>query len=275
YILPNGNYKGGSLIILPSINSDLTSLNNLLNPFNISYETLGVTNETIDLASISHVLVDDLNVIDEIFIPYPLNVSKENDAYNSIANRFVYSENRYDNGSLIIACNNIEMFLNSPYIYSNSVYNELLLASDFGDNFDLLENIYTNSIGFGLSFEYNLSSTEIKENENLVLRIDANNYFKPLTNWNFYLSFELEEVKFLEYSTYTDFENGTYEFSFRPIDLDIKPGKYYLAIRSSSNKNEWEIHILARVSWGPIIVELSILVCIVFLLTYRKKKPKT
>jgi hypothetical protein len=274
YILPNGNYKGGSLIILPSTNSDLTSLNNLLNPFNISYETLSIVNETIDLASISHILVDDTNVIDEIFIPHPLNVSKENDAYNSIANRFVYSENRYDNGSLIIACNNIEMFLSSPYIYSNSVYNELLLASDFGDNFDLLENIYTNSIGFGLSFEYNLSSTEIKENENLVLRINANNYFKPLTNWDFYISFELEDVKFLEYSTYTDFENGTYEFSFRPIDLGIKPGKYYLAIRSSSNKNEWEIHILARVSWGPIIVELSILVCIVFLLTYRKKKPK-
>ena len=275
YILPNGDYQGGSLIILPSTNSDLNSLNNLLNPLNISYETIGTVNESIDLSSISHILVDDPNEIGEVFIPYPLNISKEDDSHNSIANRFVFSENRYNNGSLVIACNNIEMFFSSPYIYTSSIYNELLLASNFGDNFNLLENIYTTSLALGLSFEYNLSSTEIKENENLVLRIDANNYFKPLTNWDFYLSFEMEDTKFQKYETYTDFGNGTYLFSFRPIDLDIKPGKYYLVIRSSANKNEWEIHILARVSWGPIIVELSIIVCIVFLLTYRKKKSKT
>jgi len=275
YLLPDGNYQGGSLILLPSPNSDFNSLNNLLSPFNISYETTSTTNETINLTSISHLLVDEPNEVGEIYIPYPLNVTKENDTYNSIVNRFVFSENRYDNGSLIIACNNIEMFLSSSYIYSNSKYNELLLTSSFGDNFNLLENIYTASLAFGLNFEYNLSSTEIKENENLVLRIDANNFFKPVSNWEFYLSFELEDVKFLQYETYTDFGNGTYEFSFKPIDQNIKPGKYYLVIRSSASKYEWEIHILARVSWGPIIVELSLVVCIVFLLTYRKKKPKT
>jgi len=72
-----------------------------------------------------------------------------------------------------------------------------------------------------------------------------------------------------------DYENGTHLLIFNPANFSISPGKYTLAVRSSAGTYYWTIRIIAKVSWGPIVVEISLVLCIVYLLIIRKKRPKS
>ena len=274
YITKDGFYSGGAVILLPSITSDFLFLNSSLNPLNISYAPLGITSEVVDVSSQSHLLLTSPNIINNLFIPNPLNVTKSDDLENTIVDRLVFTDQRDDNGSLIISANSVEMFLSSPYLYSDVTtdYEENLQALEFGDNREFLENILASTIVDEIEFEYYLNTDETKINNLLTVRIKAKNYYKPLSGLTFYLSIETKTDTIFQYSTYEDYHNGEYLFSFIPKEHSIPPGEYRLAIRSPFGKTSWAIHLLARVSLGPIIVELSVVACIALLIVTKRKQ---
>ncbi len=276
YIMKDGLYTGGAVILFPSIASDLNLLNSSLEDLNISYALSGISDEILDLSLHSHSLLTTPNIVNNLFIPNPLNISKIGDTENTIVDRLAFSDQRDDNGSLIIAANSIDMFQCSPYLYSDITtdYEENLQSLEFGDNQELLENIYASSIVNDIEFEYHLSSDEIKINKALNVSIKARNYYKPLSGISFYLSIQTETETIFRYSIYEDYRNGNYLFSFIPKDHSVQPGEYRLAIRSPFGKSSWAIHLLARVSLGPIIVELSVIACIALLIVTKRKSVK-
>ncbi|MHA2309001.1 MAG: hypothetical protein ACXABJ_06970, partial [Candidatus Heimdallarchaeaceae archaeon] len=183
---------------------------------------------------------------------------------------------RSSNGSLIIAANTIDMFISSPYLYSDITtnYEENMQALYFGNNQELLENILSSTVVDEIEIEYVLNAKEIKTNKLLTVDIRADNFYKPLSGLNFYLSIQTESDTIFQYTTYDDYQNGSYSFSFIPKNFNVLPGKYRLAIRSPFGKISWSIHILAIVSWGPIIVEVSVVACIAVLIVIRRKPIK-
>jgi len=278
YIYPEEDYSGGAIVIFPSKESDIDSLNSLLKALNITYSQTGVINETVNLSSDFRLLTSNPNSLQEIFIPSPFNVIKTNDSDSTIFDRFVYSDNRSNNGSLVVAVNDLSMFLNSPYLYDNLQmdYKVLNSALNFGDNQELLHNIMGTAVVSNLEFAYNISSLEVVKGEDTIeVTISAANNYKPLTNWDFYLTVENGDVIVVRNYDKIDYGNGTYLIIFDPSLYSISPGEHTLAIRSSYGTHSWRIHILAKVSWGPIVVEISLAVCVVYLLITRKKRVKS
>ena len=276
YILPHGNYGGGALIILPSTQSDLLMLNSLLAPLNISYVSLADENKTLDLSGYNNVLTTEPNQISNIFIPSPFNISSTNETFLSFENSFVYANFRVDNGSLLIAANNIDMFQNSPYLYSSSTskYNELTLSSCFGDNIEYLENLLYASSVRSLLIDYDISTFETEYKDDIVVRVNIYNHYKALEDWDFYLSLDRKgEIQYRIYG-FQDYSNGTYSISFSPADYEVVPGEYVLRVRSFSGTRSWTIDILAKVSWGPIMVGFSLVVSVVFLIFYKQVRIK-
>ena len=276
YVDQGGEYNGGAVVLLPSIKSDLSLINSLSNQYNISYSLTGLSNEILDVSSFDHAILNYPNVIYDLYIPNPLNVTKSSDAANSIASRFALSDMRDDDGSLLIAANSIEMFMSSPYLYSDFTtnYEENMQSLHFGNNQVLLENIICAAIVDEINIEYSRNSEEIKVNNLLTVEVTAHNTFKPLTGIKFYLSLQTESETVFQFSTYTDYQNGSYSFSLKPIEHNIPPGQYRLVIRSPFDKAGWALHILARISWGPIIVELSVVACIALLIVTKRKPIK-
>jgi hypothetical protein len=168
------------------------------------------------------------------------------------------------------------MFISSPYLYSDITtnYEENMQALYFGNNQELLENILSSTVVDEIEIEYVLNAKEIKTNKLLTVDIRADNFYKPLSGLNFYLSIQTESDTIFQYTTYDDYQNGSYSFSFIPKNFNVLPGKYRLAIRSPFGKISWSIHILAIVSWGPIIVEVSVVACIAVLIVIRRKPIK-
>ncbi|MHA1668806.1 MAG: S8 family peptidase [Candidatus Heimdallarchaeaceae archaeon] len=277
YLSPKGKYHGGTILVFPSHESNLQEINSILISHNISYSTTAMDNMTINLISENHFLARDPYTIGKIYIPHPFNVSKLDDAFNSVQNLLVYSDNRNINGSLVIACNNIDMFLLTPYLYLSSLadYSEEALTLKFGENRELLDNILSAATVSKLTFNFTLSSKELPMKKNSFIKIYAENKYKPLTNWKFYLTLEAQNNIFVEYTNYKDYRNGTYLFSFSPSSLNIPAGEYTLSIRSASGTYSWQIHVLASISLGPILVTFSLVVCVVYLVSMRKEKLRT
>ena len=278
YIYPGGDYSGGAIVIFPSKESDIGCLNSLLDALNITYSQTGLINETINLSPDSHLLTSNPNSLQEIFIPSPFDVMKTNDSDSTIFDRFVYFDYRSNNGSLVVAVNDLSMFLNSPYLYDDLQmdYKVLNSALNFGDNQELLHNIMSAAVVTNLEFAYNISSLEVVKGEDTIkVTINAANNYKPLTNWDFYLTVENRDVIVVRNYDKIDYGNGTYLIIFDPSLYSISPGEHTLAIRSSFGTHSWKIHILAKVSWGPIVVEISLIVCVVYLLITRKKRVKS
>ena len=276
YLLPNGNYGAGALLILPSTQSDLLALNNLLTPLNISYLPLLEDNKSLDFSSYYNILSTEPNIISDIFIPYPFNITSTNETYLSLDNSFVYANLRLDNGSLLIAANNIDMFLNSPYLYSSetSKFDELMLSANFGSNRDILENLLFATSVRSLLIEYDINTLETEYKDNVLITINIYNQYKTIQDWNFYMSLDKKSDIIYRFYDFEDFSNGTYLISFNPFDYSVTPGEYILRVRSFSGTKSWTINILAKVSWGPIIVELSLVVSVVFLIFYRQVRLK-
>ncbi len=278
YIYPGGEYQGGTLIILPSDLSNVTKLNSILGITDIVYTPTGLINETIDLTLEAHRIASYPSEIQQLFIPSPFEVIRYNDSLNSIADRFAYYDNRENNGSLIIAANDLDMFLNSPYLYNEFKINYDIsnLVLNFGDNLELLENIISNSVETLVDINYTISELEVVQGkETLEIRTNAVNTYKPLTNWDFYLTIEKNGIILARSYDVIDYENGTHLLVFNPANFSISPQKYTLAVRSSAGTYYWTIRIIANVSWGPIVVEISLALCIVYLLIVRKKRPKS
>ncbi|MCG3256841.1 MAG: hypothetical protein KAU62_12175, partial [Candidatus Heimdallarchaeota archaeon] len=278
YIYPGEDYSGGAIVIFPSKESDISSLNSLLDALNITYSQTGLINETINLSSDFHLLTSNPNSLQEIFIPSPFDVMKTNDSDSTIFDRFVYFDYRSNNGSLVVAVNDLSMFLDSPYLYDDLQmdYKVLNSALNFGDNQELLHNIMRAAVVTNLEFAYNISSLEVVKGEDTIkVTINAANNYKPLTNWDFYLTVENRDVIIVRNYDKIDYGNGTYLIIFDPSLYSISPGEHTLAIRSSFGTHSWKIHILAKVSWGPIVVEISLTVCVVYLLITRKKRVKS
>ncbi len=276
YASQDGKYNGGAVILFPTINSDLNLVNSLLNPFNISYSLTGLTNEILDVSLLSHALLNNPNNVLSLYLPSSLNVTKDGDLTNLIANRFAVSDQRGTNGSLIIAANTIDMFISSPYLYSDITtnYEENMQSLYFGNNQELLENILSSTVVDEIEIEYVLNAKEIKTNKPLMVDIHAKNFYKLSSGLIFYLSIQTESDTIFRFTTYDDYQNGSYSFSFIPKNYNVPPGKYRLAIRSPFGKVSWSIHILAIVSWGPIIVEVSVVACIAVLIVIRRKPIK-
>ncbi|MCG3216240.1 MAG: S8 family serine peptidase, partial [Candidatus Heimdallarchaeota archaeon] len=184
YLLPDGNFYGGTLLLLPSATSDLNSINTLLSPVNISYEMLLENSIIFDLSGSSDILSTHPNQINELFIPSPFNISTENELYLSLNNSFVYADFRLDNGSLLIAANNIDMFLNTPYLYSSetSEYDELFLSSGFGSNNEMLGNLLYASSVRSLLFDYEINKIEVKYDDPIQIEINVYNQYKTIKN---------------------------------------------------------------------------------------------
>ena len=224
FLLPGGEYLGGTILLLPTRASDISGLNFILNSFNISYNVLVNENETLDVSSIIHPLTRNYNTIDLLSLISPLEVMKENDNYNTIADRFVYNDTRQMGGSLILACNNLEMFLSSPYFYNSlsSKFEEKQASLYFNDNYKMLENIMFSSAMSNLLINYSISSTEVSINDEIKIKISAHNQYKPLIDWYFFLTLESKEILSqkieIRYFDKIDFRNGTYVFYFKPKD---------------------------------------------------------
>ena len=60
----------------------------------------------------------------------------------------------------------------------------------------------------------------------------------------------------------------------KPNLSSIPPGEYILTIRSPSESHSLSVLILASISWGTIIVELSLVICVIILVAVRPKKNK-
>jgi subtilisin family serine protease len=277
YILPNGDYEGGSVIFLPSQESDIDNLNSILGTINTSYAITGIINETLDLSSNDHKLTSDPNYIVDIFQPSVFDVIKANDTINTISDRFVSFDDRNNNGSLVLALNDVSAFLDSPYLYNalKMDYDISNLVLNFGDNLELLHNVLENSVVTSVNFDYSISNLEvIQGKEILEIRVNATNIYKPLTDWDFFLTVEKEDTILAREFNIIDCKNGTHLILFNPANYSISPGKYTISVRSSTGSYSWEIQVLAKVSWGPIVVEISLALCIVYLLITRRRKTK-
>ncbi len=280
YLLPGGDYHGGTVIFFPTRSSDFNSLNSILEHYDITYSVLMSDNETLDLSSIIHPLTSNYNTIGILSLILPLEVLKVNDTYNSIADRFVYNDTRQNSGSLVLACNNLEMFLNSPYLYNSltSNYEEKQSSLQFGDNYQMLENIMVASTVSDISMNYSISSTESQLNSEIQVTISALNNYEPLTGWDFFLSLEtLQNVAQkieIKYYDFIDFKNGTYIFHFTPGIFPIPGGSYFLSVRSSYDTMTWTVYLMTDYSWGPTLITISIAACMLLFVIFRKKQTK-
>ncbi len=280
YILPNVENNGGTIILLPTRSSDIVGLNSMLESFNITYSSLSVENESLDLSLYDHSLTSVYNPIEIISLSSPFEVLKENDTINTIADRFVYLESGLNEGSLLLACNNVDMFLNSPYLYNSltSNYETKHSSLNFGDNYQMYENIIASSKISNIYANYSISTTEIRKDTSVQVSVSANNDFGPLVGWDFFLTFETlpqiaYRIEIVEYDN-LDYNDGNYTFFFNPGEYPIPGGNYLLSVRSSYETYSWSVYLIDTYSWGPTLVMISIAVCIAFFILVRLKKTK-
>lgn len=280
FALGNQNNGGKTLILLPSRSSDILGLNAMLQPFNISYKTLLIANETLDVSSLSNEFFSCYNSIDFLVIPSPLEVVKENDSSSTILDRFVFYDSRSTNNSLIIAGNNVEMFQYSPYLYSSytSSYHEDFSSLHFADNYRLFENIIAYSAIYEPTITYSLSTPELSLSDQLIVTMNASNNFGILKGWDFFLTVRnppgsVNSMNIISYDL-IDYGNGTYKLFFSPEKYSLSVGDYLLSIRSSFETKTWSIYLLSDYSYGPLIVVISITICVLFFSYARLRRTR-
>lgn len=276
FMLPGGEFGNGAVAIFPTRESNLTSLNNLLEVFNAQYAPSPYIEEVIDTRFIFHNIFRYPYSIESVYIPNSLVFSENNASIYSALNRYGYYSLLSKNGSTIVFGNNAEMFLNSPYIYNpeSATYEDKRISWQFADNQRYMKNILYNLYSSRPISSLKIDNTEIREDEYISGTVTIYNYYKYMPGWDLYITLEYGGWLVYLYNDITDLGNGTYTFSFRPIDLDMKPGNYDLNLRFAAGTLAKEITIIAKISWGPILVEGSIVVSIIYLVAFRKKSPK-
>ncbi len=276
YISPKGTYSGGSLIVLPSRSSDFSVINEVLSAVNITYYQDFSPNVSLDVSSSFNTLLSNPYSLNNLYLPYPVVINATNSDYVPYADKLVYGDQHYSNGSLFIGGNTLDMFLDSPYLYSQyeSGYSELSLSAHYGDNYQLLENMISSTVVRSLIFDYSLKSSEISIKDNIMLTINSANMFKIMPNWEFYMTVSNEFDTYVKINTFESYGNGTTIFNIKIEDMDLSAGSYTLKIHSFSGTKSWNIKIIAFASLGPIIISISLVLCIVFLILFRKKTKK-
>ncbi len=276
YINPEGTYSGGSLIVLPSRNSDFNIINEILSVVNVTYYQDFSANVSLDVSSSYHILLSDPHLLNDLYLPYPVLVNVSNTDYNPYSDKLVYGNQHYSNGSIVVGGNTLDMFLDSPYLYSSyeSEYSEIFMSAYYGDNYQLLENMISSAVVRGLIFNYSLKSSEVSIKDNIMLTINTANMFKTMPDWAFYMTLSNEYDTYVKVNAFESYENGTTIFNTKIEDMNLSAGSYTLKIHSFSGTESWEIKIIASVSLGPIIISLSLVLCSVFLIMFRKKTKK-
>jgi serine protease AprX len=276
YVLPEGAYSGGALIVLPSRNSDFNIINEILSEVNVSYYQDFSVNVSLDVSSSFNILLSDPFFLNNLFLPYPVLLNVTNTNYNPYSDKLVYGNQHYSNGSLFVGGNTLDMFLDSPYLYSSyeSEYSEIFVSAYYGDNYKLLENMISSTVVRSLMFNYSLKSSEVSIKDNIMMTINSANTFKIMPNWEFYMTLSNEYGTHVKENTFESFANGTTIFNMKIKDMDISAGSYILKIHSLSGTESWDIKIVASVSLGPIIISVSLVLCSVFLIMFRKKTKK-
>jgi len=276
YLNPEGAYSGGALIVLPSRNSDFSIINEILSEVNVTYYQDFSANVSLDVSSSFNVLLSNPNFLNNLYLPYPVLLNVTNTKYNAYSDKLVYGNQHYSNGSILVGGNTLDMFLDSPYLYSpyEHEYSEITMSAHYGDNYQLLENMISSTVVRGLIFNYSLKSSEISINDNIILSINTANMYKVMPNWAFYMTLSNEYGTQVKVSTFESYGNGTTVFNTKIKDMGISAGTYTLKIHSFSETKTWEIQIIASVSLGPIIISVSLVLCSVFLIMFRKKIKK-
>ncbi len=276
YVLPEGAYSGGALIVLPSRNSDFNIINEILSEVNVSYYQDFSVNVSLDVSSSFNILLSDPFFLNNLFLPYPVSLNVTNTNYNPYSDKLVYGNQFYSNGSLLVGGNTLDMFLDSPYLYSSyeSEYSEIFVSAYYGDNYQLLENMISSTVVRSLMFNYSLKSSEVSIKDNIMMTINSANILKIMPNWEFYMTLSNEYGTHVKENTFESFANGTTIFNMKIEDMDISAGSYILKIHSLSGTESWDIKIVASVSLGPIIISVSLVLCSVFLIMFRKKTKK-
>ncbi|MHA1686944.1 MAG: S8 family serine peptidase [Candidatus Heimdallarchaeaceae archaeon] len=277
YMFPGGNYGGGSIAIFPSIQSNLTALNSLISTVNAQYTFTAVESEILNTTGIFTNLFNYPNRINNLYVPHPLVLSEYNASLLSFLNRFAIEDFRYKNGSIMILGNSAEMFLSSPYIYTetSNTYEENSLSLEYGDNAKLLDNMLFALYPSHPVFNLKIKNHEIKDTEPLSGTLTVLNRYKYMPGWKLYLTLQFSDWYSYRYEQIQDLGNGTYTFSFLPKDLGIKPGDYTIEIRCAGGTISDTIKILANFSWGPVLVEFSLVVCIIYLVSFQKQPKKS
>ena len=273
YIYPEGAYSGGALIFLPSRNSDFNIINEILSEVNITYYEDISVNVSLDVSSSFNVLLSDPYFLNDLYLPYPVLINVTSPNYNPYSDKLFYGNHHYSNGSILVGGNTLDMFLDSPYLYSpyESEYSEIFMSAYYGDNYKLLENMISSTVVRSLIFNYTLMSSEISIKDNIMLTINTANMFKVMPNWAFYMTLSNEYGTHVKVNTCESYGNGTTIFNIKVEDMYISAGSYTLKIHSLSGTKSFEIKIIASVSLGPIIVSISLVLCSVFLIMFRKK----
>ncbi len=276
YINPEGAYSGGAFIVLPSRNSDFNIINEILSEVNITYYQDFSVDVSLDVSSSFNVLLTDPYLLDDLYLPYPVLINVTNTNYNPYSDKLVYGNQHYSNGSILVGGNTLDMFLDSPYLYSlyEPEYSEIFMSAYYGDNYQLLENMISSTVVRGLTFNYSLESSEISIKDNIMLTINTANTFKTMPNWAFYMTLSNEYGTHVKVNTFESYENGTTIFNIKVEDMYISAGSYTLKIHSLSGTKSLGIKIIASVSLGPIIISTSLVLCSVFLIMFRKKIKK-
>ncbi|MHA1115507.1 MAG: S8 family peptidase [Candidatus Heimdallarchaeaceae archaeon] len=276
YVLPRGNYKGGSLLILPSQSSDFNFIANLTSLFKISLSQTEIEEEFFEFGFTTGQLFSFPNEISEFYIPKPFIVKGENSSVKNYENRFAYVDNRYGGGSLVFVANNVDMFLSSPYLYSTTSekYITTRFSSKYGNNTKLLENIvYTCRPNYILT-SVETDKKEFIKNEKITLKISLKNYHKYISGWTFTITLENEQTYMVPSFQYVDLENGSY---FLIIDIEknnIKPGHYSLVVRSFAGNEKIEVNIITNFSFTPRFVEIPLIVCVIIIIYTQTKKRR-
>jgi hypothetical protein len=148
------------------------------------------------------------------------------------------------------------------------------VSAYYGDNYQLLENMISSTVVRSLMFNYSLKSSEVSIKDNIMMTINSANILKIMPNWEFYMTLSNEYGTHVKENTFESFANGTTIFNMKIEDMDISAGSYILKIHSLSGTESWDIKIVASVSLGPIIISVSLVLCSVFLIMFRKKTKK-
>jgi len=274
YLSPGGIYVGGTVMILPSVNSDFSFISKLLSPFNLMLSNTSEEMEVLNVTTIAQTLYLFPNKINDLCIPFPFEISGGNNSVKNINSRFAYADYRYKKGSMLLLGNNIEMFFSSPYIYStqNREYMETRILADLGDNKKLLENMFDLSSPSLISINSYMAMEEYLTTDIIKINITVKNLYKYITGWNFFITFERDGKIYYTQTEFEDLNNGTYLFSIDLSECNIPPGHYNLYIRSFAKSIKYSVDIITNFSMVPRYVELPIIACIIYLIIRRKWK---
>ncbi len=277
YLTPKGNYKGGTVILFPSYGSNLDLVNNLTSPFGITYSSSIYDYQLVNVQYFSNILSRSPYSVEKIFIDNPLTQTYQNTSVSRISNYVSYVDKRQNNGSLLIAGNNIDMFQMTPYFYSSSTskYDGNKANYLYADNKLLLRNMFSMGTNKNLDLNYSIANSIIYPDDNLKIRIDVFNSYKSLSGIEFTFDFVHRDRSYLVKQDVLDFGNGTYLFVLSPSQYDLPTTDFTVYIRSIFDTKKFNISFFARISYGPIIVHMSIISSIlVIILMKPKKEPK-